>query len=54
MDLVEYTDEVLVEKIMAGDIEAMDFLMNKYKNLECMANSYPTIREIVYEYEHRG
>lgn len=27
------TDEVLVEKIMAGDTEAMDFLMNKYKNL---------------------
>ncbi len=30
---MEYTDEVLVEKIMAGDMEAMDFLMNKYKNL---------------------
>ncbi len=27
------TDEILVEKIMAGDTEAMDFLMNKYKNL---------------------
>lgn len=30
---MEHTDEVLVEKIMAGDVEAMDFLMNKYKNL---------------------
>ncbi len=30
---MEHTDEVLVEKIMAGDMEAMDFLMNKYKNL---------------------
>ena len=29
----QYTDEVLVERIMAGDTEAMDFLMNKYKNL---------------------
>ena len=29
----QYTDEILVEKIMAGDTEAMDFLMNKYKNL---------------------
>ena len=28
----QYTDEILVEKIMAGDTEAMDFLMNKYKN----------------------
>ena len=27
------TDEILVEKIMAGDTEAMDFLMNKYRNL---------------------
>ena len=33
VDLMEYTDEVLVERIMAGDTEAMDFLMNKYKNL---------------------
>ena len=31
--MMEHTDEVLVEKIMAGDVEAMDFLMNKYKNL---------------------
>ena len=29
----QYTDEILVDKIMAGDTEAMDFLMNKYKNL---------------------
>ncbi len=27
------TDEALVEAILAGDSEAMDFLMNKYKNL---------------------
>ncbi len=27
------SDEALVEKIMAGDTHAMDFLMNKYKNL---------------------
>lgn len=27
------TDEILVDKIMAGDTKAMDFLMNKYKNL---------------------
>ena len=29
----EETDEALVEAILAGDSEAMDFLMNKYKNL---------------------
>ena len=27
------TDEALVQQILAGDLEAMDFLMNKYKNL---------------------
>ena len=27
------TDEALVEAILSGDSEAMDFLMNKYKNL---------------------
>ena len=27
------TDEALVEAILAGDSGAMDFLMNKYKNL---------------------
>lgn len=27
------TDEALVQQILAGDSEAMDFLMNKYKNL---------------------
>ena len=26
---------------------------NREKRIECMTNSYPTIREIVYEYEHR-
>lgn len=26
---------------------------DKEKRIECMTNSYPTIREIVYEYEHR-
>lgn len=26
---------------------------DKEKTVECMTNSYPTIREIVYEYEHR-
>ena len=27
------TDEALVQAIVAGDLEAMDFLMNKYKNM---------------------
>ena len=26
---------------------------DREKRIECMTNSYPTIREIVYEYEHR-
>ena len=26
---------------------------DREKTVECMTNSYPTIREIVYEYEHR-
>ena len=26
---------------------------DREKTIECMTNSYPTIREIVYEYEHR-
>ncbi len=26
---------------------------DREKTIECMKNSYPTIREIVYEYEHR-
>lgn len=34
MDLyLEKTDEQLVEEIMAGNTDAMDFLMDKYKNL---------------------
>ena len=27
------TDEALVEAIVSGNADAMDFLMNKYKNL---------------------
>ena len=32
-DYEKETDEALVEEILAGDSGAMDFLMNKYKNL---------------------
>ena len=35
------------------DIECAKWC-NKEQLKECMTNSYPTIREIVYEYEHRG
>ena len=32
-DFEQMSDEALVDAIIAGDSEAMDFLMNKYKNL---------------------
>lgn len=33
---------------------ALAIWAGREKRVECMKNSYPTIREIVYEYEHRG
>lgn len=33
---------------------ALAIWADREKLTECMKNSYPTIREIVYEYEHRG